>query len=74
MPDITCVRLHVSFFLGSDFDSSVPQTKLVSAVEPAPAIAEHMQGTPSNTHVHTQAVLVQMRKTVFYLLLFLLVK
>ena len=74
MPDITCVRLHVSFFLGSDFDSSVPQMKLVSAVESAPAIDEHMQGTPSNTHVHTQAVLVQMRKTVFYLLLFLLVK
>ena len=64
MPDITCVRLHVSFFLGSDFDSSVPQMKLVSAVESAPAIDEHMQGTP-HTHVHIQAVLVQTRKQYF---------
>jgi len=65
VPDITCVRLHVSFFLGSDFDSSVPQMELVSAVESAPAIDEHMQGTPSHTHVHIQAVLVQTRKQYF---------
>ncbi|KAG2605134.1 hypothetical protein PVAP13_4NG113800 [Panicum virgatum] len=41
---------------GSDFDSSVPQTKLVSAVEPAPAIAEHMQGTEVNSSEQTKVV------------------
>ena len=38
-----------SFFLGIQFDSSVPQTKMVSAVEPAPANDERMQGTLSHT-------------------------
>ena len=46
-----------SFFLGIQFDSSVPQTKMVSAVEPAPANDERMQGTLSHTCVRSQAVL-----------------
>ncbi|RLN11323.1 chromatin structure-remodeling complex protein SYD-like isoform X2 [Panicum miliaceum] len=41
---------------GSDFDSSVPQTKLVSAVEPAPANDEHMQGTEVNSSEQTKVV------------------
>ncbi|KAG2610394.1 hypothetical protein PVAP13_4KG098100 [Panicum virgatum] len=41
---------------GSDFDSSVPQMKLVSAVESAPAIDEHMQGTEVNSSEQTKVV------------------
>ncbi|PAN25126.1 hypothetical protein PAHAL_4G277400 [Panicum hallii] len=41
---------------GSDFDSSVPQTKLVSAVEPAPSNDEHMQGTEVNSSEQTKVV------------------
>lgn len=46
-----------SFFLGIQFDSPVPQMKMVSAVEPAPTNDGRMQGTLSHTRAYSQAVL-----------------
>lgn len=43
--DMTCTCYCFSFFVGIQFESSASKTKMVSAVEPAPANVECMQGT-----------------------------